>query len=99
MRFQNNKVWLQADILTLITLYNEERTVSEISEVIDKPINAVKYKIQALRKDGTLTVLYKKCYICKSQIPSNERFNKCNICYEKSKDDLKGRLLLDIENI
>ena len=91
--------WSQSDILTLMTLYNEERPVSEISEVMDNPINAVKYKIQALRKDGTLTVLYKKCYICKSQIPATKQFNKCNICYDKSKDDLKGRLLLNLENI
>ena len=57
MRCQIKKGWPQAEILTLMTLYNEERTVSEISEVIDKPINAVKYKFQSLRKDGTLTML------------------------------------------
>ena len=98
MRLQIKKGWPQADILTLITLYNEERTLSEISKVIDKPINAVKYKIQLLRKDGTLTMLYKTCYVCRSKMPVTERFNKCSQCYQKTKENLTGKLLLDLEN-
>ena len=90
--------WSQAEILTLMTLYNEEKTASEISEITNIPINAVRYKIQSLRKECTLTGLYKKCYICKSQIPATQRFNKCSQCYQKTKENLTGKLLLDLEN-
>ena len=65
MRCQIKKGCPQAEIVTLMTLYNKEQTVSEISEVMDKPINAVRYKIQSIRKDGTITQLYKRCFLCK----------------------------------
>ena len=91
--------WSQVDILKLMVLYNEEKTAMEISELMNMPINSIKYKIQALRKEGTLTVLYKTCYICRLKIPATERFNKCNICYEKSKESLTGRLQVDLDNI
>ena len=91
--------WSKADILKLMVLYNKEKTAMEISELMNMPINSIKYKIQALRKEGTLTVLYKTCYICRLKIPATERFNKCNICYDKSKEDLKGKLLLDLSNV
>ena len=91
--------WSQAEILTLITLYNEEKTASEISDITNKPINSVKYKIQLLRKDGTLTMLYKTCYVCRLKMSVTERFNKCGECYQKNKENLTGKLLLDLDNI
>ena len=81
-----------------MTLYNEEKTVSEISKLMDIPIHAIKYKILLLRKDGTLTKVYKTCYICRSKIPVTERFNKCGKCYQQIKENLTGRLLLDLKN-
>ena len=77
--------WSQAEILTLITIYNEEKTATEISEITNILINAIKYKIQLLRKDGTLPMLYKTCYVCRSKRPVTERFNNCRPCYEKTK--------------
>ena len=77
--------WSQSETLTLITLYNEEKTASEISEITNIPIKAIKYKIKLLRKDGTLTMLYKTCYVCRSKMPVTERFNKCGECYQKPK--------------
>ena len=59
--------WSQSEILTLIALYNEEKTASEISEITNIPINAIKYKIKLLRKDGTITQLYKRCFLCKEK--------------------------------
>ena len=61
--------WSQAEILTLMTLYNDEKTATDISEITHIPINAIKYKINLLRKDGTLTMLYKTCYVCRLKIP------------------------------
>ena len=83
--------WSQADILKLMVLYNEEKTAMEISELMKMPNNSIKYKIQALRKMGTLTVLYKTCYICRLKYPQLKDLTSVIFCYEKSKKDLKGK--------
>ena len=77
--------WSKAEILTLMTLYNEEKTATDTSEITNIPINAIKNKIKLLRKDGTLTMLYKTCYVCRLKMPVTERFNKCSQCYQKPK--------------
>ena len=62
-------------------------------------MNAIKYKIKLLRKEGTLTILYKTCYVCRSKFPVTERFDKCVKCDEKSNENLTGRLLIDLDNV
>lgn len=91
--------WTEDDISKLIKLHNEEKGKEEISEILHKPLNAVKYKIKQLIQKGELKLLFKRCYICQMNMLPTEQFNKCKGCYEKVGPMISGKLMIDIDTI
>jgi hypothetical protein len=92
-------IWSADEITTVINLYNEDKTDTEISSILKKPILCIKYQIKKLRKEGKIKLLYKKCYLCKANIPPNEPFNKCYECFQKHNSTPRGRLLIDLTSL
>ena len=88
--------WTDDEIMNLIKLHNDEIGKNEISQILNKPINAVKYKIKILTTQGVISLKFKRCYICKGKMSPTERFSKCQECYKKEKSSLTGKLLINI---
>ena len=88
--------WTDAEVSKLISLHNEEIGKYEISELLNKPLNAVKYKIKQLIKEGVIVLKFKRCYICKTKMLPTERFSKCITCFQKGGCGLSGKLLIPL---
>jgi predicted transcriptional regulator len=93
---ERNIKWTEDDISKLINLHDEEKGKEEISQILNRPINSVKYKVKQLIKEGVISLKFKRCYICKSKMAPTERFNKCMGCFQNEKSCLSGKLLIDI---
>ena len=91
-----SKNWTDDEIIKLIKLHNDEIGKYEMSQILNKPINAVKYKIKQLITQGIISLKFKRCYICKDKMLPTEQFSKCQVCYEKDKSSLTGKLLINI---
>ena len=93
---ERNIKWTDVEITELVSLHNEEKGKYEISELLNKPLNAVKYKIKQLIKEGVIVLKFKRCYICKSKMLPTERFSKCITCFHKDGSGLSGKLLIPL---
>ena len=91
--------WTNNEIIELMKLHNDEIGKYEISKILNKPLNAIKYKTKQLILKGELKLLFKRCYICEMKMLPTERFNKCKSCYEKEGPVTSGKLLINIETI
>ena len=88
--------WTDEDISHLISLHNKEKGKEEMSQILHKPNNSVKYKVKQLIGQGIISLKFKRCYICKSKMLPTERFSKCMICFKNDKNEFHGKLLIDI---
>jgi hypothetical protein len=91
--------WTNNEITELIKLHNEEKGKSEISEILNKPLNVIKYKIKQLISEGKLKLLFKRCCICNIKMLPTEKLNKCKNCYEEQEPMVSGKLCIDIGTI